>query len=223
MGHQRALEEEQQLLERRREVFGAIARVQSEMASVGVSKSRTNESQRYQFRGIDDVYNAMASVLAKHGLCIIPHYTDRIVTERAGKSGGALFYVTVCGHFDLIAASDGSKITAGPFYGEAMDSGDKATNKAMSAAMKYFLFQTFVIPTQGDNDADSTTHEPAALTAAQLAALQTLRDASLNGMVPLAAAWNSIGKEMRIALEHEMPALKKAASLADGTATRQAA
>ena len=40
-----------------------------------------------------------------------------------------------------------------------MDSGDKATNKAMSAAYKYAALQTFCIPTEGDNDADATTHE----------------------------------------------------------------
>jgi hypothetical protein len=40
-----------------------------------------------------------------------------------------------------------------------MDSGDKATNKAMSAAYKYMAFQTFAIPTEGDNDADNHTHE----------------------------------------------------------------
>lgn len=40
-----------------------------------------------------------------------------------------------------------------------MDSGDKASNKAMSAAYKYAAIQTFCIPTEGDNDADSTTHE----------------------------------------------------------------
>jgi hypothetical protein len=47
-------------------------------------------------------------------------------------------------------------------YGEAMDSADKATNKAMSAAYKYAAFLAFCIPTEGDNDADATTPEPAA-------------------------------------------------------------
>jgi hypothetical protein len=61
--------------------------------------------------------------------------------------------------FDFVAASDGSKHTV-KTYGEAMDSGDKATNKAMSAAYKYAAFQAFCIPTEGDNDADATTPEP---------------------------------------------------------------
>ena len=46
-------------------------------------------------------------------------------------------------------------------YGEAMDSADKATNKAMSAAYKYAAIQAFCIPTEGDNDADATTHDVA--------------------------------------------------------------
>jgi hypothetical protein len=45
-----------------------------------------------------------------------------------------------------------------------MDSADKATNKAMSAAYKYACLQTFCIPTEGDNDADATTHQVAPAT-----------------------------------------------------------
>jgi hypothetical protein len=68
-----------------------------------------------------------------------------------------LFYVTVEAEFDFVSSQDGSKHTV-KTYGEAMDSGDKATNKAMSAAYKYAAFQTFCIPTEGDNDADAHTH-----------------------------------------------------------------
>lgn len=42
-----------------------------------------------------------------------------------------------------------------------MDSADKATNKAMSAAYKYAAMQAFCIPTEGDNDADAHTHDVA--------------------------------------------------------------
>ena len=72
--------------------------------------------------------------------------------------GTALFYVTVRCEFDFVSSEDGSKHTV-TTYGEAMDSGDKATNKAMSAAYKYACMQAFSIPTEGDNDADATTHE----------------------------------------------------------------
>jgi hypothetical protein len=137
-------------------VYAAIASVQADLAVGGISKSRKNQQQGYQFRGIDDVYNALAGVLAKHRLCILPRVLARTLTERETKSGGTLFSVTVEAEFDFVSAEDGSKHTIKTF-GEAMDSGDKATNKAMSAAYKYAAMQAFCIPTEGDNDADSHT------------------------------------------------------------------
>lgn len=139
-------------------VYQCIAAVASEIAHDGISKSRRNQQQGYSFRGIDDVYNALAPVIAKHGLVILPRCLNREVTERANKSGGVIFSVTVDAEFDFVSSHDGSKHTV-KTYGEAMDSADKATNKAMSAAYKYAAFQTFCIPTEGDNDADATTHQ----------------------------------------------------------------
>ena len=138
-------------------VYSAINAVQSELAHDGITKNRRNQQQGYNFRGIDDVYNALSPLLAKHGLCILPRILARDCVERQTQKGGVLFYVTVEAEFDFIASEDGSKHTVRTF-GEAMDSGDKATNKAMSAAYKYAAFQAFAIPTEGDNDADAETH-----------------------------------------------------------------
>lgn len=140
------------------EVYAAINAVQKALAVDGITKHRKNAQQGYNFRGIDDVYNALAPLLATHGLCMLPRVLSRNVVERESKSGSALFYITVEMEFDLVSAKDGSKHTI-KTYGEAMDSGDKATNKAMSAAYKYAAMQAFSIPTEGDNDADSQTHE----------------------------------------------------------------
>jgi hypothetical protein len=142
-------------------VYQCIAAVSAALAKSGIAKDRKNEQQHYSFRGIDDVYNALSPAMTAHGLVIIPRILDRDVVERQTKSGGALFYVTVRAAFDFVAAADGSMVTVYTF-GEAMDSGDKATNKAMSAAYKYAAMQTFCIPTEGDNDADKVTHEVAA-------------------------------------------------------------
>lgn len=143
------------------EVYKAINKVQSELAAVGLAKDRRNTMQNYNFRGIDDVYNVLSPLLAKHGLCILPRVLTREVTTHITPKGGTLFYVAVEVEFDFVASSDGSKHVVKTF-GEAMDSGDKATNKAMSAAYKYAAFQAFAIPTEGDNDADAHTHEVAA-------------------------------------------------------------
>jgi len=141
-------------------VYQAISAVQKDLSTQGISKDRKNmQGSGYAFRGIDDVYNALAPFLAKHGLCILPRVLNRESIERQSKAGGALFYITVEVEFDLVA-TDGSKHTIKTF-GEAMDSGDKATNKVMSAAYKYACMQSFCIPTEGDNDADAQTHQVA--------------------------------------------------------------
>lgn len=141
------------------EVLKAINAVQAALAIQGIGKDRKNQSQGYNFRGIDDMYNELAPLLARAKLLVIPHYSERMVVEREGKSGNALFYVTVTGNYTFRSVEDASEISVGPFYGEAMDSGDKATNKAMSAALKYCFMQTFTIPTEGDNDSENQTHE----------------------------------------------------------------
>lgn len=139
-------------------VYQAINAVQSDLAVMGITKDRRSEQgSKFLYRGIDDVYNAVSPLLAKHHLVIIPRMLNRVVTERRSNAGGALFSVVVEAEFDVVSSEDGSKHTARTF-GEAMDSGDKATNKAMSAAYKYLAFQMFAIPTEGDNDADASTH-----------------------------------------------------------------
>ncbi len=141
-------------------VYKAISEVSGEMLA-GIAKDRKNQQQGFMFRGIDAVYNALAPALVKHGLLILPRITSRTVTERATKSGGALFYVVVEAEFDFVSTEDGSKHTV-KTYGEAMDSGDKATNKAMSIAYKYAAFQAFCIPTEDTAiDADATAHNVA--------------------------------------------------------------
>lgn len=139
-------------------VYAAITAVTAELAKVGLAKTNTNSQQGYKFRGIDDVYGVLSPILARNKLCILPRVTSRTVTERATKSGGALFYTALTVEFDLVSAEDGSKHTVCT-VGEAMDSGDKSSNKAMSAAYKYACFQAFCIPTEGDNDADGQTHD----------------------------------------------------------------
>jgi hypothetical protein len=140
-------------------VYKAICAVMADLATDGIAKDRDNQQQGFKFRGIDDVYNALADRLARHGLCIMPSYSDRQVVERQTKSGGVNYDVTIVGDFDFVDASDGSSHHV-RFVGEASDLGDKATNKAMSAAYKYAALQTFCIPTEGDNDADATTPPP---------------------------------------------------------------
>lgn len=140
-------------------VYEAINAVQAELVKTGITKDRTNtQGQGYKFRGIDDIFNVVSPILADKKLCILPRVISRDCVERLSQRGMALFYVTLEVEFDFVSSEDGSKHTVKTF-GEAMDSGDKATNKAMSAAYKYAALQAFAIPTEGDNDTENQTHE----------------------------------------------------------------
>lgn len=159
-------------------VYSAIASVMSDLSKIGIGKDKENKQQGFKYRGVDEVMNVLAPILSRHGLVILPRVTKREVTERQSKSGSALFYVALDIEFDFVAAEDGSKHTVGPVIGEAMDSGDKASNKAMSIAYKYACFQAFCIPTEGDNDPDGTTHDvtPKKWDGLQRVGFSTLKD-----------------------------------------------
>ena len=139
-------------------IYQAISGVQKDLAGMGIAKNKENKMQGYKFRGVDDIYNALSSILPMHGVVILPRMLSRECVERVNQKGTALFYTTVEAEFDIVSTVDGTKHTV-KTYGEAMDSGDKSTNKAMSAAYKYACIQSFCIPTEGDNDTENTTHE----------------------------------------------------------------
>lgn len=175
-------------------VYAAIATVTRAMAVKGIGKGRRNTQQGYSFRGIDDFYNALAPELAAARLCILPRCLLRELVERRSAKDAALFYITVTMEFDFVSAEDGSKHVVGPFYGEAMDSGDKATNKAMSAAYKYCVMQTFAIPVEGQTvDSEVDSHE----VLPELDPVLTAQFEGAESLDVLAALWNSMQRDQR--------------------------
>ena len=124
-------------------IYAALTKA---MAAVGaVGKTRKNPQQGYQFRGIDDVMAHVQHVLADCGVVCVPRVLEREREMLATKSGGSMASVRLLVAHDFFAA-DGSSVCC-VTLGEAMDSGDKASNKAMSAALKYALTETLMIPT----------------------------------------------------------------------------
>lgn len=136
-------------------VLRGIQHVIAAFAENGIGKNRKNESQGFKFRGIDDVMNRMAQHLNEANLVITPRIRSREVVERVNNRGNPLFYVTILVDYTVYSTVDGSSVVCS-VPGEAMDSGDKATNKALSIAYKYMAFQLFAIPI--DEDPDATTH-----------------------------------------------------------------
>lgn len=136
-------------------IHSAMIAVMRDIGHIG--KSSRNQAQNFNFRGIDAVYNELHSLLAKHGVVTIPIAGTPTSEERTNKNGTVLRFVTLPMTYRFVA-EDGSFIESS-VIGEAMDSGDKAINKAMAIAHKYALLQTFLIPTEEQKDPDHETHE----------------------------------------------------------------
>lgn len=144
------------------EIYAALAKV---MGTVGVvGKAKKNVQQGYQFRGIDDVVAHVQQVMADCGVICVPRVVERERENVPTKSGGVMASVRLMVEHTFYA-KDGSSVVC-TTLGEAMDSGDKASNKAMSAALKYALTETLLIPTY---EADRDTEESSPVMAAPAA------------------------------------------------------
>lgn len=137
-------------------IYESITRIMEDIPAIG--KDKTNTQQHFKFRGIDDVMNVMQPILAKHKVFVVPQVLEQTREERVSSKGGNLIY-SICKIKFIFYAEDGTSIEA-ITTGEGMDSGDKATNKAMAIAFKYALFQVFCIPTEEMPDPDQETPEP---------------------------------------------------------------
>lgn len=122
-----------------------------------IAKAKKNLQQGYQFRGIDDMYNALQSLFQKHKVFPTTNVLESRREERVTKNGGTLIYTIQKVEFTFFT-TDGSFVKS-TVEGEGMDNGDKSTNKAMSAAQKYALIQMFLIPTEEKKDSEYDSHE----------------------------------------------------------------
>lgn len=136
-------------------IYSAISKAMVEIGAVG--KNQKNQQQGFMYRGIDAVMNAINPALINNGIFVVPEVLEQTREERTTSKGNLLIY-SICKVKYTFFAEDGSSISA-VVIGEGMDSGDKATNKAMSIAFKYACFQVFCIPTEEMVDPDAEVHD----------------------------------------------------------------
>lgn len=141
-------------------IYKRMSDVMKDIGTIG--KDQKNTAQGFKFRGIDQFVNTLYPALTKHSVFMTPRVTSATQevkeVERSSGKKGYDKHVNLLVEYDFYA-EDGSKVTVGPIAGEGLDSGDKATNKAMSAALKYALIQTFSIPTEDMVDGDKDSPE----------------------------------------------------------------
>lgn len=133
-------------------IYSALARIMDDAKAIG--KDSNNQQQGFKFRGIEAVMNHLHPLFAKHGVIVLPEVLAERTEERQTKSGGNLIYRVLTIRF-AFAAEDGSTASC-VVIGEGMDTGDKASNKAMAVALKYALSQMLLLP-YGEVDPDADT------------------------------------------------------------------
>ena len=148
------------------QIIELLSKVMGEVGAV--KKGDRNDHQKFNFRGIDAVVNAVSPALRAHGVVVTPQVMDyQYETVTVGNPAKNMASVRVMVRYTF-HAPDGSSIeTVVP--AESFDSGDKATAKAMSVAFRTCLLQTLCLPTDDiDPDAESyersshpTAHKPA--------------------------------------------------------------
>jgi hypothetical protein len=141
-------------------IFTAMANILKDVETIGKDrKADMGNAGKYNFRGIDDMYNSLHDTFAKHEVFIIPEIlkSDLQTQEKEstynGQTKKSLQYSVLLTIKFTFYTTDGSSVSA-VGIGHALDTSDKATNKAQSSALKYALMQTFLIPTEEDKDVE---------------------------------------------------------------------
>lgn len=137
-------------------IYQAMAAIAAEIGAIGKDK-RCTQGASFAYRGIDDVYNALNPIMAKHGVFVLPIAGERSTETRQTRNGATMEIVVMRMTYEFCHA-DGSSVKA-VTVGQAMDSGDKATNKAMAIAHKYAILQAFCIPTEDMEDPDAVAEQ----------------------------------------------------------------
>ena len=139
-------------------IYAAMGAVMVEVEAIG--KDKQNVQQKFKYRGIDDAYNALHPLLAKHKIITVPRVINMVSRHSVPtRNGGNLNYTMINVEYDFICCVDGSKITVGPMLSEGMDAADKSCAKALASGHKYAIFQTWCIPTSDMPDGDAETHD----------------------------------------------------------------
>lgn len=127
-------------------IYESIAAIQADVDFIGKDKT-TQSGSKFKYRGVDQVLNTLHPLFAKHKVFAVPEVMEILAREeRATNSGNKVLYEVLKVKYSFFA-EDGTSVAA-VVVGEAMDSGDKVSNKCMSVAYKYACFQLLSIPTE---------------------------------------------------------------------------
>ncbi|KAA0021826.1 ERF family protein [Antrihabitans cavernicola] len=136
-------------------VYEALNRVSKAVGAV--RKDDFNQGQKFNFRGIDAVVNAVHAALNEHGVVVIPRVlTVDYLPVTIGRNATPATSVRLLVEYQFIGPA-GDSVTA-VVAAEGNDSADKGTAKAMSVALRTALLQALMLPTD-EPDPDASYDE----------------------------------------------------------------
>lgn len=144
----------------------ALMMVAREIGPVAKDRRVTTGPAKFNFRGIDDVLQAIHESMARWGVSFIPAGFDLLDnTVGTTKSGGAQQHLLGTVHFTIMGPAGDTMAAA--VVAEAQDTSDKSASKAMSMAYKYLAFQVLSIPVEGALEESDSSSEERAVRAGQ--------------------------------------------------------
>ena len=143
-------------------IYAALVGVMHDIGAI--EKKQENKFDRYNFRGIDDLLNALQPALVARGVIVLPDIEECQLDNYETAKGAIMLRAVLRVRFTFYCATDGSSVSC-TVQGEGADRGDKAVNKAHSSAMKNAMFEALCIPVENGGMVDSETDSPNAKTA----------------------------------------------------------
>lgn len=137
-------------------VHVAWARVMTDVQAIR-KDSTAQMGGTVRFRGVDATMNAFGAAQRRHGVIVRPVAVAPSYRDAATSNGKKMREATVIVTYE-ITGPRGDSLTC-VSVGEALDTGDKATAKAMSVALRTLLLQAGMVPTEMPRDPDQHVYE----------------------------------------------------------------
>jgi hypothetical protein len=122
------------------------------MKQVPYLQKRSSKELSYTFAGEADLIRAIRGAMIEHGMTVTPTGAEPVFSgTQTARSGKEMPHIRLRLTYRFSHAPTGEYVDV-QTIGEALDTSDKAANKAMTIGLKYAIRQFFLIETGDDPD-----------------------------------------------------------------------
>ncbi len=148
-----------------------------------IKKNHQNQHQGYKYRSIDDFYSSLNPLLSKHHVVLLPEVLSTSESTHTDSKGRLVYHVIATVKYTFAHITGGT--LSATVVGEGVDTGDKASNKAMTAAFKNCMQQVFIIPTGDPADSERDNVEVTAAPPQRVQQKKSEWEANTTGRITL--------------------------------------